>query len=58
MVPASSQNIEDPWTRKLFMPFLGERGNPHGKWFRLIGVRMEKLERFGIHAQGTLIDIG
>jgi len=42
--------------RKLFLPFLDERENPQGKLIRLLGVRVEKLERFGIHAQAPLID--
>lgn len=41
---------------KLFMPFLDERDNPHGKLIRLLGVRVEKLEQMGIHAQAPLIE--
>jgi len=43
---------------KLFVPFLDKRENPHGKLIRLIGVRAEKLERFGVHAQAPLIEVG
>jgi hypothetical protein len=44
--------------RALFAPFLDERDNPHGKLLRLIGVRVEKLEQFGVHAQAPPIEIG
>jgi hypothetical protein len=30
---------------KLLMPFLDRRENPRGKLIRLIGVRLEKLEK-------------
>jgi hypothetical protein len=43
---------------KLFAPFLNERENPNGKLIRLIGIRVEKLERFGVHVQAPLIEIG
>ena len=43
---------------KLFVPFLDERENPHGKLIRLVGVRVEKLERFGVHSQAPLIESG
>jgi DNA polymerase IV (DinB-like DNA polymerase) len=42
---------------KLFVPFLDQRENPQGKLIRLVGVRVEKLERFGVRVQAPLIEI-
>jgi DNA polymerase IV (DinB-like DNA polymerase) len=47
--------LKDEGTR-LFVPFLDERENPHGKFIRLLGVRVEKLEKFGVHVQPLLIE--
>lgn len=55
--PAADPRILEEEATKLFVPFLDERENPHGKLIRLIGVRVEKLERFGVHAQAPLIEI-
>jgi DNA polymerase IV (DinB-like DNA polymerase) len=49
------KTLEEEATR-LFMPFLDERDNPHGKLIRLLGVRVEKLEKFGVHVQASLIE--
>jgi DNA polymerase IV (DinB-like DNA polymerase) len=54
--PTSDPIVLEEEARKLFLPFLDERENPQGKLIRLLGVRVEKLERFGIHAQAPLID--
>jgi DNA polymerase IV (DinB-like DNA polymerase) len=54
--PMSDPIVLEEEARKLFLPFLDERENPQGKLIRLLGVRVEKLERFGIHAQAPLID--
>jgi len=54
--PAGHLRVLEAEATKLFLPFLDERENPHGKLIRLIGVRIEKLERFGVHAQAPLIE--
>jgi hypothetical protein len=41
---------------KFLLTFLDERDNPLRKLIRLCGVRAEKLERFGVHAQAPLIE--
>ena len=56
--PSADLRILEEEATKLFVPFLDERENPHGKLIRLIGVRVEKLERFGVHAQAPPIEIG
>lgn len=55
--PAADPMVLEEEATKLFMPFLDERDNPRGKSIRLIGVRLEKLESFGIHPQAPLIEI-
>jgi len=54
--PTGDPHVLEGEAMKLFVPFLDERENPHGKLIRLIGVRVEKLERFGVHAQAPLIE--
>ena len=54
--PTGDPRVLEEEARKLFVPFLDERENPHAKLIRLIGVRLEKLERFGVHAQAPLIE--
>jgi nucleotidyltransferase/DNA polymerase involved in DNA repair len=54
--PAADPRVLEEEATKLFVPFLDDRENPHGKLIRLIGVRVEKLERFGVHAQASLIE--
>jgi hypothetical protein len=39
----------------LFAPFLDERDNPQRTSIRRLGIRVEQLERFGLHAQALLI---
>lgn len=56
--PTGDPQVLEEQATALFMPFLDERDNPHGKLIRLIGVRAEKLERFGVHVQAPLIEIG
>ncbi len=43
--PTSSLRVLQFEAMKLFMPFLDHRENPHQKMIRLLGVRLEKLER-------------
>ncbi len=57
MVPTSDPRVLEEEARKLFVPFLDERENPGGKLIRLIGVRIEKLERFGVHVQTPPIEL-
>jgi DNA polymerase IV (DinB-like DNA polymerase) len=54
--PTGDPRVLEEEARKLFAPFLDERENPHAKLIRLIGIRIEKLERFGVHAQAPLIE--
>ncbi len=54
--PTYDPKVLEEEATKLFVPFLDERDNPHGKLIRLLGVRVEKLERLGIHAQVPLIE--
>ncbi len=56
LVPMNSLNVLQFEAMKLLLPFLDDRENPQGKLIRLIGVRVEKLERFGIHPQAPLIE--
>lgn len=56
--PTGDPQVLEEQATALFMPFLDERDNPHGKSIRLIGVRVEKFERFGVHVQAPLIEIG
>lgn len=56
--PTADPRVLEEEATKLFLPFLDDRENPHGKLIRLIGVRVEKLERFGVHVQAPLIEIG
>ncbi|HXH85732.1 MAG TPA: DNA polymerase IV, partial [Nitrospira sp.] len=55
-LPINSLNVLQLEAMKLLLPFLDDRENPHGKLIRLIGVRVERLERFGVHAQAPLIE--
>lgn len=55
-VPANALNVLQLEAMNLLLPFLDHRENPHGKFVRLLGVRIEKLERFGVHAQAPLIE--
>lgn len=52
--PMRDPKVLEEEATKLFVPFLDKRENPHGKLIRLIGVRAEKLERFGAHVQAPL----
>lgn len=54
--PTYDPKILEEEAMKLFVPFLDERDNPHGKLIRLLGVRVEKLEQFGVHPQAPLIE--
>jgi nucleotidyltransferase/DNA polymerase involved in DNA repair len=56
--PMRDLKVLEEEATKLFAPFLNERENPNGKLIRLIGIRVEKLERFGVHVQAPLIEIG
>jgi nucleotidyltransferase/DNA polymerase involved in DNA repair len=56
--PVGDPQVLEAQATALFAPFLDERDNPHGKLLRLIGVRVEKLEQFGVHAQVPPIEIG
>lgn len=56
--PMRDLKVLEEEATKLFVPFLDERENPHGKLIRLIGVRAERLERFGVHVQAPLLEIG
>jgi DNA polymerase IV (DinB-like DNA polymerase) len=56
--PVGDPQVLEAQATALFAPFLDERDNPHGKLLRLIGVRVEKLEQFGVHAQAPPIEIG
>jgi len=55
--PTCDPKVLEEEVVKLFAPFLDERENPDGKMIRLVGVRIEKLERFGVHDQAPLIEI-
>jgi DNA polymerase IV (DinB-like DNA polymerase) len=55
--PVGDLHVLEAQATALFAPFLDERDNPHGKLLRLIGVRVEKLERFGVHVQAPLVEI-
>jgi DNA polymerase IV (DinB-like DNA polymerase) len=55
--PVGDPQVLEAQATALFAPFLNERDNPHGKLLRLIGVRVEKLERFGVHVQAPLVEI-
>jgi DNA polymerase IV (DinB-like DNA polymerase) len=54
--PTGDPRVLEEEARKLFVPFLDERENPHAKLIRLIGVRVEKLEQFGVHPQAPIIE--
>ena len=54
--PTGHPRVFEEEATKLLLPFLDERENPQGKLIRLIGIRVEKLERFGVHAQAPLIE--
>lgn len=54
--PTYDARVLEEEATKLFAPFLDERENPHGKLIRLIGVRVEKLRRIGLHVQAPLIE--
>ena len=41
---------------KLLMPFLDDRETPQRKLIRHIGVRVEKLEEFGVRLQAPLLE--
>jgi len=56
--PTADPIVLEEEARKLFMPFLDARENPDDKAIRLIGVRVEKLERFGMRAQALPAAIG
>lgn len=56
--PICNPKVLEEEAMKLLLPFLDERDNPHGKLIRLLGVRVEKLERFGVHVQAPLIETG
>ena len=55
-VPMNSLNVLQGEAMNLLLPFLDDRENPQGKLIRLIGVRVEKLEQFGVHSQTPLIE--
>jgi nucleotidyltransferase/DNA polymerase involved in DNA repair len=55
-VPANAFNLLQLEAMNLLLPFLDHRENPQGKLIRLLGVRIEKVERFGVHAQAPLIE--
>jgi DNA polymerase IV (DinB-like DNA polymerase) len=55
-VPTNSLTVLQREAMNLLMPFLDDRENPGGKLIRLIGVRVEKLEQFGVHPQAPLIE--
>jgi DNA polymerase IV (DinB-like DNA polymerase) len=54
--PIRDPKVLEEEATKLFVPFLDERENPNEKLIRLLGVRVEKLERFGVHVQAPLIE--
>ena len=56
--PTGDPRVLEEEATTLFARFLDERENPHEKLLRLVGVRVEKLERFGVHAQAPPIDVG
>ncbi|MDP3963882.1 MAG: DNA polymerase IV [bacterium] len=53
--PASSFEVLRFETLKLLMPFFDRRENPHRMRLRLIGVRIEKLQKNDVVSQPTLI---
>lgn len=55
-VPAKSLPVLQREAMNLLSPFLDDRENPQGKLIRLIGIRVEKLEQFGVHSQVPLIE--
>lgn len=55
-VPTNSLTVLQREAMSLLRPFLGDRENPQGKLIRLIGVRVEKLEQFGVHPQAPIIE--
>jgi DNA polymerase IV (DinB-like DNA polymerase) len=55
-VPTGDRRVLEEEARKLFAPFLDERENPHAKLIRLLGVRVEKLERFGVRTEAPYIE--
>ncbi|MGA6826205.1 DNA polymerase IV [Nitrospira sp. NS4] len=55
-VPTNSLAVLQREAMNLLAPFLDDRENPLGKLIRLIGVRVEKLEQFGVHPQALLIE--
>ena len=55
-VPMNSLNVLQGEAMNLLLPFLDDRENPQRKLIRLIGVRVEKLEQFGVHHQAPLIE--
>ena len=55
-VPTNSLMVLQREAMNLLMPFLDDRENSQRKLIRLIGVRVEKLEQFGVHAQAPLIE--
>jgi DNA polymerase IV (archaeal DinB-like DNA polymerase) len=55
-VPANSVNVLEREAMNLLLPFLDNRENPEGKCIRLLGVRIENLERFGVHVQALRIE--
>lgn len=55
-VPTNSLMVLQREARNLLMPFLDDREHSERKLIRLIGVRVEKLEQFGVHPQAPLIE--
>ncbi|HSN05056.1 MAG TPA: DNA polymerase IV [Nitrospira sp.] len=55
-VPTNSLTVLQREAMNLLAPFLDDRENPLSKLIRLIGVRVEKLEQFGVHPQALLIE--
>ncbi len=55
--PTGDPLILEEEASRLIELFLDEQENPHGKLIRLVGVRIEKLERFGVHTRPALIEI-
>lgn len=55
--PVGDLRVLEEEATTLFLPFLDGRDNPLGKLIRLVGVRVEKLERFGVHDQAPPIEI-
>lgn len=52
--PTNSLSVLQREAMTLLAPFLDHRENPRGKLIRLVGVRVEKLEQFGVHAQALI----